>query len=116
MNFGLHKIIDSTPTIPPRAILGLPGNWRVTITPAGKAFLNTLSGLYVIASTDTMEDGAKYLHVSCSYPDRLPSWDDLKSVKDTFIGEDREAFQVLPRKKDYVNLHPYCLHVWAEEI
>lgn len=117
MNFGLHKITDSVPAIPPRAILALPRNWKCFTAPGGlgKAFTNTLSGLLVLASTDIMEDGSRYLHISCSYPDRLPTWDDLKIVKNIFIGEDREAFQVLPKKEDYVNLHPHCLHLWAEE-
>lgn len=117
MNFGLHKITDSVPTIPPYALLALPRNWQSLSLPmqAGKYFVNSLSGLRVLASTDTMEDGSKFLHISCSYPDRIPSWDDLKTVKDIFIGEDREAFQVLPKAKDYVNLHPYCLHLWAED-
>lgn len=120
MNFGLHHIVDSLPTIPQRIILNLPLNWVVGPSIAGAEFVgqvfrNTLSGLVVVMSTDIMDDGKRFLHVSCSYRDRLPSWKDLKTVKDIFFGEDREAFQVLPKQEDYVNLHPYCLHLWAEE-
>ena len=61
------------------------------------------------------ENGDKYLHISCSHGNKLPTWDELVQVKNTFIGEDVQAFQVLPRKEDYVNLMPYCLHLWAKD-
>jgi hypothetical protein len=115
LSFGLHKIIDSKAAIPVRVSLGLPRNWESVPTMAGKAYMNVLSGLRVIISLDTMEGGETWWHVSLSYPDKLPSWEDVKSVKDAFIGEDREAFQLLPRQEEYVNLHQYCLHLWARE-
>ena len=116
MNFGLHKIVDSVPTVPVRVALALPRHWKhYPAEDFFAAFRNILSGLLVLATIDTMEDGSKYLHISCSFQDRLPSWEDLRTVKDLFICEDREAFQVLPKTADYVNLHPYCLHLWAEE-
>lgn len=75
------------------------------------------SKLYVIASVDDLQDGqgneSKWVHLSVSRKDRLPSWDDLKGVKKMFLGDDKEAVQVFPKQKDYVNLHPYCLHLWA---
>ena len=109
-NFGLHKIVDSEPTIPVKVMLSLPRNWKMldmSHPEMGKAFRNTLTGLVVVASTDTMENGDKYLHISCSHGNKLPTWDELVQVKNTFIGEDVQAFQVLPRKEDYVNLMPY---------
>ena len=66
------------------------------------------------ARVDPMESGEHFLHVSVSRRSRLPSWDDLKLVKKSFIGEDREAVHVLPKASDYINLHPYCLHLWGE--
>ncbi len=36
----------------------------------------------------------------------------MKRVKDAFFGEDSEAFHVLPKKDDYINLHPFCMHLW----
>lgn len=117
MNIGLQKITDSKPHIPARAALAMPRHWHKIPDPTGfcAAFQNTLSGLRATVTLDTMEDGATYTHVSCSYPHKLPSWDDLKQVKDAFIGPHREAIQVLPKDEDYVNVHPYCLHLWAEE-
>lgn len=43
----------------------------------------------------------------------LPTFEDLKRVKNDFIGEDRWAYQVFPSAKDYVNHNPYVLHLYA---
>lgn len=58
-------------------------------------------------------DGSEWLHVSFARPDRLPSWNDLKEVKDLFIGRNTTAIQVFPRADKYVNKHPYCLHLFS---
>ena len=77
-------------------------------------YRNKAQGLLVLVSLSMMENGEHFLHVSVSRKSRLPSWDDLKRVKNAFIGEDREAVHVLPKQSDYINLHPYCLHLWSE--
>ena len=43
----------------------------------------------------------------------LPSFEELKRVKNDFIGEDRWAYQVFPSARDYVNHNPYVLHLYA---
>jgi hypothetical protein len=70
------------------------------------------AGLKVIVSVAIEGDGKAWLHVSCSRRDRLPSWEDLKFVKETFIGESNYAYQIFPPKSQYVNIHPYCLHLY----
>lgn len=93
--------------------LVLPAGWSVVENRFdGSKYLNARSRMAVIASVEE-HDGQRWLHVSCSFPDRLPSWDDLKMVKETFIGREALALQVLPPETEYVNLHPYCLHLWA---
>lgn len=72
-----------------------------------------MQALKVICSARVEADGKRWMHVSCSRPDQLPTWDNLKLVKDTFIGRDRLALQVLPRAAEYVNLHPRTLHLWS---
>lgn len=62
-----------------------------------------------------MQDGSIFIHVSTAHPHRLPSWEELKKVKDEFIGENVAAYHVLPAKKDFVNVHNFCLHLWAPE-
>ena len=69
--------------------------------------------LRVICSARVEADGKRWMHVSCSTPTRLPTWDELRLVKDTFIGRDRPALQLLPRQSEYVNIHPHVLHLWS---
>lgn len=70
------------------------------------------NGLFVIVGGEK-HGGKKWLHVSFSRKSRIPSYDDLLRVKKDFIGEDRKAVMVFPDKDHYVNLHPYCLHLYS---
>lgn len=93
--------------------LVLPSGWeQIQWSPDGGAFQHR-SGLRVVVSGAIERDGKRWLHVSCSRRDRVPSWDDLKLVKEVFLGNDRLAVQVLPRAEEYVNIHPYVLHLWC---
>ena len=51
-------------------------------------------------------------HVSVSYPNRCPTWEEMCFVKDIFWGEDETVVQFHPPKKNYVNVAKYCLHLW----
>lgn len=44
--------------------------------------------------------------------ERCPKWDEMQFVKDKFFKEDECVVQFHPAKKDYVNNHPYVLHLW----
>lgn len=57
-------------------------------------------------------DGGGWEHVSVSLLDRCPTWDEMCQVKDLFWGEEDCVVQFHPARKDYVNHHPYCLHLW----
>lgn len=59
-----------------------------------------------------MSWGAGFEHCSVSIPTRCPSWEQMCSIKDAFWNEDEVCMQLHPAKKDYVNNHPYCLHIW----
>ena len=65
------------------------------------------SVIRVIAS-----DGMGWEHVSVSRPDRCPSWEDMCLVKSLFWDEEDCVIQYHPPKSQYVNNHPYCLHLW----
>lgn len=69
--------------------------------------------LRVLCAARVEADGKRWMHVSCSRPNRLPSWEELKLVKDTFIGRERKAIQVLPPEAEHVNIHPYALHLFS---
>jgi hypothetical protein len=58
-------------------------------------------------------DDKEWLHVSVSLPNRCPTWSEMSKIKKLFFGEDSCAVQYHPAKKDYVNNHPYCLHLWV---
>lgn len=56
--------------------------------------------------------GGGWDHVSVSFKSRCPSWDEMCMVKDMFFNEDETVIQYHPAKEDYINQHPYCLHLW----
>lgn len=56
--------------------------------------------------------GSDWDHVSVSYPNRCCTWEEMCLLKDIFFYEDECVVQYHPPKKDYVNLHPYVLHLW----
>ena len=83
------------------------------LNPMQLAYLDRVRGLAVIASASIELDGKAWLHVSVSHRYQMPTWEQLVEVKETFIGSERQALQVLPKMSEWVNVHPYCLHLWA---
>lgn len=74
--------------------------------------------LQVIMSLGRYDDGRLWVHVSVcgrtgSHRFYLPSWEELKRVKDDFIGRDAWAYQVLPAQVEYVNHNEHVLHLYA---
>jgi len=57
-------------------------------------------------------DGMGWEHVSVSMQKRCPTWDEMCEVRDIFWGEEDCVVQFHPPKSEYVNQHPYCLHLW----
>jgi len=100
----------------------LPAGW-VRLEAPGPAFicqgLGGLRDVMVLFSVGVENDGRKWIHVSLSRPNRLPSWEDIQAVKDLFIGTERYAYQVLPPKLEHYSLPQgrprsgYVLHLWA---
>lgn len=69
-------------------------------------------GLFIIASIQKELDNKQWIHVSFSRQNKLPSYNDLKLVKNVFIGKDKKAIQIFPEDDAHVNLMPNCLHLW----
>jgi len=63
--------------------------------------------LRVIAS-----DGEGWEHVSISLPNRCPTWGEMSLIKNLFWGDDDMVIQFHPPKSEYINCHPFCLHLW----
>jgi hypothetical protein len=59
-----------------------------------------------------ISDGGGWEHVSVSLVDRVPTWDEMCWVKSLFWDDEEAVMQLHPPKSDYVNHHPYCLHLW----
>lgn len=51
-------------------------------------------------------------HASVSTQTRCPTWEEMCFVKDCFWEPEEDVLQFHPRQSAYVNVHPFCLHLW----
>jgi hypothetical protein len=58
--------------------------------------------------------GMGWEHVSASLKNRCPTWEEMCRIKDIFWGDGECVVQYHPPKTEYVNNHPYCLHLWKK--
>lgn len=56
--------------------------------------------------------GAGWEHVSISRRDKCPSWAEMDFVKRLFWDDEESVMQLHPPRSEWVNNHPYCLHLW----
>lgn len=70
---------------------------------------NTKSAVIIFSN------GGGWDHVSISFKNRCPSWGEMGMVKDIFFNTDECVVQYHPAKNEYVNNHPYCLHLWKSQ-
>ena len=56
--------------------------------------------------------GGGWDHVSVSWPNRCPTWDEMCRVKKLFFNPEEYCVEFHPAESQYVNYHPYCLHIW----
>lgn len=89
-----------------------PPGWRRVVTTNDGAQWRLPGGRIVIASVSVDGEDRKWLHLSQSHKSRLPSWPELVEMRDAIAGEDAEAYQVIPPKERYVNIHSRVLHLW----
>jgi hypothetical protein len=68
--------------------------------------LNTGAALAIVSA------GFGWEHVSVSRKDRCLTWDEMCQVKALFWDDEDCVVQYHPPKSQYVNNHPYCLHLW----
>lgn len=101
----------------------VPEKWRVTHRnpmASDKSFgnnglfvfnLSHRSTAYVIAS-----DGEGWEHVSAhilsNNTPRTPTWSEMCKIKNLFWDVEDCAIQYHPSKDEYINNHPYTLHLW----
>ncbi len=88
--------------------------WQVEqFGPDGRRFIHSQPPVTSVIATRADHDGQEWLHASIAHPDRLPTWDELKSVKAALIGPDRFAYLIFLLSWQYVNIHNFALHLWA---
>jgi hypothetical protein len=68
--------------------------------------------LKIISTSGIDPDALNWEHVSVSTEHRCPNWDEMCFVKDLFWDDEECVVQFHPPKSQYVNHHPYCLHLW----
>ena len=59
-----------------------------------------------------ISNGLGWEHVSVSLKGRCPRWQEMCYIKALFWGDEEIVVQYHPQKSKYVNLHPFCLHLW----
>jgi|SRR5215831_13846083 len=96
----------------PAAGLVRRGLWYLRLECADGWALRTDTGMTIIASGDVEGDGRRWLHISMSYPDRVPAYDEMIFAMRAILGDDREAYQVFPPRARWISIDPYTLHLW----
>jgi hypothetical protein len=99
-----------------RTCSGLPApeNWHIIERREDGLMWQRLQGeaIKVIESIG-VHDGLTWLHVSVSKPSRkMPTYEDIQTMRKLFVGEHRECYQVFPTSDRYVDFNP-VLHLWA---
>ena len=56
--------------------------------------------------------GGGWDHVSVSWMNRCPTWEEMRMVKQIFFDPEDTTLEYHPAESEYVSLHPYCLHMW----
>lgn len=56
--------------------------------------------------------GGGWDHVSVSNKKRCPTWQEMCEIKDIFFNKNECCVEYHPAERDYVNIHPNCLHIW----
>lgn len=58
------------------------------------------------------EMGYEHISVSPTKKSKMPTWNDMAYLKDIFFEDEEEAYQIIPKKSQYVNIKENCLHIW----
>lgn len=68
--------------------------------------------LHIIASPGDADELIPWEHVSVSCRKRTPNWKEMCFVKELFWDEEDTVMQLHPPKSQWINNHPFCLHLW----
>ena len=83
---------------------GGSGNGCFKVYVGGRSF-------FIVAS-----DGGGWEHISVSPCNKkrksCPTWEEMCAIKEMFFEPEDCVVEYHPPRSDYVNMHPYCLHLW----
>lgn len=68
--------------------------------------------LKILASPGDANENIPWEHVSVSCMNRCPNWAEMCYVKDIFWDLEDTVMQLHVPKSQWINQHPYCLHLW----
>ena len=89
-----------------------PGaNYGMFIFPVGNTSLRAMAS----DGSDWQQSGLSGIpweHVSVSTAIRIPTWDEMCFIKRQFWDRDDVVIQFHPPESEYVNCHPFTLHLW----
>lgn len=68
--------------------------------------------LKIIASSGDPELDIHWEHVSVSCRNRCPNWQEMCFVKNLFWDAEDTVMQLHPPRSQWINNHPYVLHLW----
>ena len=95
----------------------VPENFRLTEGQMKSSNLDGNNGVFLVSNNSIRfvviaADQGGWEHVSVSLADRCPTWEEMCHIKELFWGDSDTVVQFHPSKDEYVNNHPFCLHLW----
>jgi hypothetical protein len=69
-------------------------------------------GMRIVANDASHPVAEGWEHVSVSFKDRTPTWEEMCWVKEQFWEDEETVFQLHPPASQHINNHPHCLHLW----
>lgn len=79
----------------------------------GGCFLipSPFSGVLTVIANEA-NNLVRWDHVSVSRATRTPNWPEMDYIKSLFWNDEETVVQFHPPRSQWVNNHPFCLHLW----
>lgn len=65
---------------------------------------------FIVIASNGM--GWEHVSVHIQNVERCPKWNEMCKIKEMFFEDEEVVMQLHPKKSEYVNVHPYTLHLW----
>lgn len=101
-------MIDNWKEIP---MLGLDAITALLVASGTKAYRK--GNLKLLFSPLEEHLDGHWKHASISHHARYPTWDEILDVRYAFFDENDDVVQILPPKREYINVSKNCFHLWS---